>query len=60
MSLTERRRGRRRERLFVAACACAVFAPLALLAWLLGDVLVDAVVRLDLDFVTGFPSRQVG
>jgi phosphate transport system permease protein len=53
-----RRRGRRRERLFVALCATAVFLPLALLAWLIGDLLLDAVGRLDLDFLTSYPSRR--
>ena len=45
------------ERLFVALCALAVFVPLALLALLVGDVLVDAVPRLDGQFLTSFPSR---
>lgn len=46
------------QRLFRVACVAAVALPLALLAYLLGDVLGDAVGRLSVDFLTGYPSRK--
>ena len=46
------------ERLFVVTCAAAVALPLLLLAYLLGDVAVDAVGRLNFSFLTSFPSRK--
>jgi phosphate transport system permease protein len=46
------------ERLFVGACLLAVFLPLALLALLIGDLVVDAVGRMSWDFITGYPSRR--
>ena len=55
---SQRRRGRTGERLFIGLCLAAVFLPLALLVVLVGDVVVDAVGRLDWGFLTGFPSRR--
>jgi phosphate transport system permease protein len=46
------------ERLFVLACFLAVALPLALLALLLGDVIVDAIGRMSWDFISGYPSRR--
>ncbi len=54
----ERRRRERRQRAFVALAAAATFLPLAALAVLVGDVLVDGLGRLGWDFLTGFPSRH--
>lgn len=54
----KRRGGRPGERLFVLACLGAVVLPLALLAVLIGDVLIDAAGRLSWDFVSGYPSRR--
>ncbi len=47
-----------RETLFIWVARFAVFAPLAMLAWLLGDVLIDGMSRLDWDFLSGLPSRR--
>lgn len=52
------RRGIWIEVLFVWVARFAVFAPLIMLAWLLGDVLIDGLARLDWDFITGLPSRR--
>ena len=46
------------ERVFVAVCWTAVFLPLLLLAFLVGDVVVDGIGRLSVDFLTGYPSRR--
>ncbi|RME23885.1 MAG: phosphate ABC transporter, permease protein PstA, partial [Deltaproteobacteria bacterium] len=46
------------ERLFVGLCLVAVFLPLVLLAVLLGDLAIDAAGRLNMDFLTGYPSRK--
>ncbi|MBC8013158.1 MAG: phosphate ABC transporter permease PstA [Methyloceanibacter sp.] len=53
-----RKGGNLGERLFVWLCLLAVCLPLALLAVLLGDVLVDAVGRMSWDFIVGYPSRR--
>jgi phosphate transport system permease protein len=45
------------ERLFIALCILAVFVPLGLLALLVGDVTMDGLERLDVGFLTNFPSR---
>src|SRR5688572_17360628 len=50
--------GNTAERIFVAICLLAVFLPLALLALLIGDVVVDAVGRMSWEFLTGYPSRR--
>ena len=57
-SLTARREGILAERVFVWIARFAIFAPLAMLAWLLGDLIVDGLSRLDWDFLTGLPSRR--
>lgn len=46
------------EKLFVTACALSVALPLLLLAYLLGDVAKDAIGRVDLAFLTSYPSRK--
>ncbi len=52
------KRNRMPERLFVAVCLVAIYVPLGLLAVLFGDVLLDAVGRLEWGFVSSFPSRK--
>jgi len=51
-------RGLLAERLFVGLCWAAVALPLLILAVLVGDVLVDALGRLDWGFITSYPSRR--
>lgn len=46
------------ERLFIGLCIFAVSLPLVLLAWMVGDVLVDALGRLDWGFLSSYPSRK--
>jgi phosphate transport system permease protein len=46
------------ERVFVWVARTAVFAPLVILAWLLGNVFIDGASRIDWDFITGLPSRH--
>lgn len=46
------------ERLFVAVCLASVVIPLALLAVLLGDALLDGIQRLGWTFITEYPSRK--
>lgn len=46
------------ERAFRAAGAMALWLPLAVLAVLFADALIDAWPRLNWDFITGFPSRR--
>jgi phosphate transport system permease protein len=53
-----RSRERLLERAFHALCWVSVFVPLAILAVLIGDVALDALGRIDLDFLTGYPSRK--
>lgn len=53
-----RKGGNLPERVFVWVCLGAVFLPLALLAVLIGDLVVDAVGRLSWEFITGYPSRR--
>lgn len=53
-----RRRSLALERGFRWLCASAVFLPIALLAVLLIDVVVDGVGRLDWSFITSLPSRD--
>lgn len=45
------------ETSFKAICFLALLLPLLLLAVLFGDVLLDAIPRLSLDFIRNFPSR---
>ena len=56
-SLTARRPGRAAERALRVVCALAAFAPIAVLVWMLGDVVVTGVGRLDWAFLTSAPSR---
>ncbi len=56
-----RRMPRRRfftERVFKALCWAALILPLLVLALLFGTALVQALPRLDWDFLTSFPSRR--
>jgi len=46
------------ERAFFVLCASAIIIPLGVLVALLWDVGVDAIPRLDLDFLTAYPSRK--
>ena len=52
------RRSQVPERLFSLLCLFAVLAPLALLAILVGDVLIEASSRLSWGFLSGYPSRK--
>jgi len=53
-----RKGGNLPERAFVWVCLFAVFLPLALLSFLIGDLVIDAVGRMSWDFITGYPSRR--
>ncbi len=55
---TPGRRSRVWERVFIGLCFMAVFMPLGLLLLLVGDVLLDALGRLNMDFIMGYPSRR--
>jgi phosphate transport system permease protein len=57
-ALSAHKRRRMQEAAFLWLCRLAVLTPLALLAWLLGDVLVDGASRIGLDFFTSYPSRK--
>ncbi len=46
------------ERAFVWVARFAVFAPLAMLAWMLGSLFLEGASRIDWDFLTGLPSRH--
>ncbi len=46
------------ERVFVGVCLTTVVLPLLLLAVLVADMVIDALGRLNLDFLTGYPSRR--
>jgi phosphate transport system permease protein len=46
------------ERLFIALCLLAMAVPLAMLAVLVGDILIDAWPRLSTHFLTSMPSRR--
>lgn len=47
-----------RELAFTALCVFAVLLPLAVLAFLFGQVLIDGAGRLSWDFLTSYPSRR--
>ncbi len=51
-------RSRSFELFFYAACLCSILLPLGMLVYLVGDVAIDGLARLDWDFVQGFPSRR--
>lgn len=46
------------ERAFIGLCLVAVVLPLAILAVLVIDVVIDSVDRLSLDFLSSYPSRK--
>jgi len=46
------------DRGFARACLFALFLPVLVLAVLFGDVVIDAIPRLDWDFITSYPSRH--
>jgi phosphate transport system permease protein len=50
--------GAKREVFFRWICLLAVAAPLTILAVLFGDALIDALPRLNWNFITSFPSRH--
>ncbi|MBZ0270486.1 phosphate ABC transporter permease PstA [bacterium] len=52
------RKGRYRESFFVGLCAGATILPLVVLVVLVGDVLIDSLGRLSLDFIRSYPSRK--
>ncbi len=54
------REGRVTEAVFVWVARFAVFAPLAMLAWLLGNLFLDGMSRIDWSFITNAPSRHAG
>jgi len=58
VSLTSRREGILVEKVFVWVARFAVFAPLIVLVWLLGQLAIDGLGRIDWDFLTGLPSRK--
>jgi phosphate transport system permease protein len=60
LSLTARREGRFAEAAFVWVARFAVFAPLVMLAWLLGKLAWTGVGRIDWDFIKSLPSRRAG
>lgn len=49
---------RKREFFFSASCIAALFAPLALLAYLFASTIIRAWPRLSWDFLVGVPSRK--
>lgn len=53
-----RRGDRVRERIFTGIAWCALAGPLLVLAALLGAILWDGLQRLDLAFLTSYPSRR--
>jgi phosphate transport system permease protein len=46
------------DRTFARACLAALVFPILVLAVLFGDVVIDAIPRLDWDFITSYPSRR--
>ena len=46
------------DRTFTRACLAALVLPILVLVILFGDVVIDAIPRLDWDFITSFPSRR--
>jgi phosphate transport system permease protein len=60
VSLTSPREGILLEKIFVWVARLAVFVPLAMLLWLLGQLAIDGIGRIDWDFISGLPSRRAG
>lgn len=58
--MLERSAARRAEKVFACVCLLAVLLPLGLLGILIGDVVSDAITRLDWAFLEGYPSRRAG
>lgn len=58
MSVSGNHHRRRSERVFLAVAITAVALPLVALLYLVGDVAVDGLGRLDGSFLTSFPSRK--
>jgi phosphate transport system permease protein len=56
--LAEQQRSKLGEKVFLWTCRAAIFLPLALLFYLLLDVTLDGIGRLDWDFLQGTPSRR--
>jgi phosphate transport system permease protein len=57
-SISGRRSGILTESVFVWVSRLCVFVPLFILGWLLVDVAIDGLGRIDWDFIKGFPSRR--
>jgi phosphate transport system permease protein len=60
LSLTGRREGKVTEAIFIWVARIAVFAPLAMLAILLGQLFYAGIDRIDWAFITSLPSRRAG
>ena len=56
--LAEQQRSKLGETVFIWTCRVAIFLPLALLLYLLVDVAVEGIGRLDWDFLQNTPSRR--
>jgi len=57
IDISGRREGVWAERVFVWVCRLAVFAPLVVLAWLMGKVIAQGAGRIDVDFLLDTPSQ---
>ncbi|MBK9073214.1 MAG: phosphate ABC transporter permease PstA [Myxococcales bacterium] len=58
--ITSKRPGKLAETVFRAACATAVFVPLLVLAWLIGDVVATGLGRIDWSFFSNTDSMRPG
>lgn len=56
--LAEQQRSKLGEQIFIWSCRAAVVLPLALLSYLVLDVVLDGIGRLDWNFLQGAPSRR--
>lgn len=45
------------EQVFMLICLCSAIIPILLMIWLLGQTILIGFSRIDLDFLSGFPSR---
>lgn len=45
------------ENIFGGLCFLATVLPLLILAWLIGDTMFVGIMRIDMDFITSYPSR---